>query len=91
MRKTSWQVVFIEKAEKEFSKLDKDAQRAILKYLQTKIETVENPRRFGKNLAGKLKNLWRYRVGDYRILCSIEDDEIVVLVVSVGHRKEIYE
>ncbi len=91
MSNPSWQVIFIDKAEKEFSKLDKNAQRAILKYLRTKIETDIDPRRFGKPLAGKLAGLWRYRVGDYRILCSIEDDEIIVLVVSVGHRKEIYE
>jgi len=71
--------------------LGADAQRLILRYLRTWLATAENPRRFGKALLGDLKGLWRYRVGDYRIVAKIEDDKFIVLVVTVGHRREVYD
>ena len=67
------------------------ARGHILRYLRQRIATAENPRRFGHALTGDLKGLWRYRVGDYRIVASIEDAQFVVLVVTVGHRREVYE
>ena len=63
----------------------------ILRYLRQRIATTQDPRRFGRALTGDLKGLWRYRVGDYRIVASIEDDRFVVLVVTVGHRREVYD
>ncbi len=87
----SWVYRFDERALKELRKLGKQAQRDIIAYLDERIAVNEDPRRFGKGLKADLAGLWRYRVGDYRILCQIKDGELLVLVVAVGHRREIYE
>jgi len=86
-----WHVQFAPGAARDLRKLGADAQRLILRYLRTWLATAENPRRFGKALLGDLKGLWRYRVGDYRIVAKIEDDKFIVLVVTVGHRREVYD
>jgi mRNA interferase RelE/StbE len=75
----------------ELQKLDRQAQKEIVDYLEKRIATKGDPRRFGKPLRAQLVGLWRYRVMDYRILCQIKDDVLLVLVVSVGHRKNVYE
>jgi mRNA interferase RelE/StbE len=85
-----WRVSFSPAAERSLQKLDKTAQVEILRYLRRRIETTEDPRRFGHALRGNLAGLWRYRVRDYRIICRIEDAEITILVVEIGHRREIY-
>lgn len=85
-----WRVVISPAAQRSLRKLDMSAQREILLYLHERIAPADNPRSFGKALAGKLKGLWRYRVGDYRIICQIKDDTVTVLVLDIGHRKEIY-
>jgi mRNA interferase RelE/StbE len=71
-------------------KLDKTVQGEIIQYLSKRIATSEDPRRFGKALTHGLTGLWRYRVRDYRIVCRIDDTEITVLVLGIGHRREIY-
>jgi mRNA interferase RelE/StbE len=86
----SWTYRFDERAFKELRKLDRRAQKDILAYLDERVTGKEDPRRFGKGLRAELARLWRYRVGNYRILCQLKDDVLLVLVVSVGHRKEIY-
>ena len=87
----SWAYRFDERALKELKKLGRQAQKEILAYLDERVTGKEDPRRFGKALHADLAGLWRYRVGDYRILCQIRDGQLLVLVVSVGHRKNIYE
>lgn len=87
----SWACRFSESAKRELSKLDRQGQKDIVAYLETRIATGEDPRRFGKPLKADLGGLWRYRVRDYRILCHIEDEVLLVLVVSVGHRKDVYD
>jgi mRNA interferase RelE/StbE len=86
-----WRVEFDRDAARDLRKLDVQAQRLILRYLRERIATAEDPRRFGRALTRDLKGLWRYRVGDYRIVAAIEDDRFVVLVVTVGHRREVYD
>ncbi len=86
----SWTYRFDERALKELKKLGPEAQRVILAYLDERVAGDADPRRFGKGLKADLAGLWRYRVGDYRILCQIVDQELVVLVVSVGHRRDVY-
>lgn len=83
------QVSFEEKAEKEFLKLSKSIQIQILKYLK-KIEALENPKDMGKPLRGNLKDYWRYRVGDYRLICKIREQELLVVVVALNHRSKVY-
>ena len=86
-----WRVEFDSDAARDLRKLGADARRLILRYLRERIATGDDPRRFGRPLARDLKGLWRYRVGDYRIVASIEEDRFVVLVVTVGHRREVYD
>lgn len=86
----AWLVEFTDEAEKDFARLDKTIQRRIFRYLYERIANAEDPRDFGKGLQHELVGLWRYRVGDYRILCSIQD-ELTVLVVEIGHRSVVYD
>jgi mRNA interferase RelE/StbE len=85
-----WQVEFDRDAARDLKKLGKPAQQEILRYLRARIATSNNPRRFGKAMTGDLKGLWRYRVSDYRIVARIEDNKFIVLVLTVGHRREVY-
>lgn len=87
----AWKIELDASAIKELKKLGKPAASSVLKYLETRIATEEDPRRFGKALMGDKLGLWRYRVADYRIICRIEDERLIVLVVRVGHRKDVYE
>ena len=86
----NWVYRFDERALKELKKLGHQAQRDILAYLDARVAGKTGPRCFGKRLKADLAGLWRYRVGDYRILCQIKDRELLVLVVAVGHRKDVY-
>jgi mRNA interferase RelE/StbE len=90
LSRRTWRVEFGADAARELRKLGPEPQRLILTYLRTRIATAEDPRRFGRPLTADLKGLWRYRVGDYRIVAKIEADRLVVLVVTVGHRREVY-
>jgi mRNA interferase RelE/StbE len=90
VNKLSWKVIFDPRAEKEFFKLDLSQQKRIRQFIEEKLQRLTNPRQLGHPLTGALSHLWRYRIGDYRLLCSIKDRELIVLVVHVGHRREIY-
>jgi mRNA interferase RelE/StbE len=85
-----WRVEFDRAAARELRKLGVDAERRVLAYLRTRIGGGGDPRRLGQPLTGDRQGFWRYRVGDYRIVAAIEDDRLVVLVVTVGHRREVY-
>ncbi len=85
-----WRVEFDVRAAKELRKLAPQTRRLILDYFKTRIATAEDPRRFGKALSANLTGLWRYRIGDYRVICSINDGQLLVLALRVGHRREIY-
>lgn len=79
----TWIVEFDDAAAKELRKLDRQTQQEILGYFRKRIATDEDPRRFGKQLSRDLAGLWRYRVRNYRMICSIADDRLIVLVVRV--------
>ena len=87
----AWTIEWDERAIRDARKLDPQARKNIISYLRERISTEEDPRRFGKPLLTDLSGLWRYRVGDYRILCRIEDDKVIALVLAVGHRNKIYD
>lgn len=76
---------------KEFKKLDKYTQRMIKGWIEKNLVGEENPRRHGKGLTANRSGQWRYRIGDYRLLCHIDDVKLIILALSVGHRREIYE
>ena len=85
----AWTIDFDKKAKKEFSSLGNPIQKQIDKFLLKLIKS-NNPRIFGEALKGNLQSLWRYRVGDYRIICQINNEKITVLILAIGHRKEVY-
>lgn len=85
-----WKVEFHKDAEKELLKLNPEAQKKIIKFLKERISTHKNPKQFGKLLKKNLHGLWRYRVTKYRIICQIQDEKLIVLVLKIGHRKNIY-
>ncbi|MCP3869351.1 MAG: type II toxin-antitoxin system RelE/ParE family toxin [Gammaproteobacteria bacterium] len=87
----TWRVEWDDRAVKELRRIDRQVQRNILTYLRERIATTQDPRRFGKALGGDKWGLWRYRVGDYRIVCQIKDQSVVVLVLRVAHRSTVYE
>ena len=86
----SWTYSFEARAIKELKKLGPQAAREIVAWLDERIAGKKDPRQFGKALKGDLAQLWRYRVGDYRVICAVKDQELLVLVVRVGHRKNVY-
>jgi mRNA interferase RelE/StbE len=86
-----WIVRIARTAEKQIERLDRQAQRRIVDFLRERVAGAADPRLTGKPLRGDRAGLWRYRVGDYRLICRIEDQELVVMVLQVGHRKEIYQ
>lgn len=85
-----YQVRFSKNALKQLKKLDKSVSSLILGWIRKNLEGCNNPRIHGKALVANKSGQWRYRIGDYRILAEINDDEVVILVVNIGHRREIY-
>lgn len=86
-----YKIVFSEKALNQLKKIDKHIIALIIGWLEKNVDGSENPRVHGKGLVENKSGLWRYRIGDYRLICEIQDKEVVVLVLEVGHRKEIYD
>ncbi len=86
----NWTIEYTRTAETQLLKLDRQIARRILDYLDDKIAPLENPRSRGKALVGPLGELWRYRIGDYRIICEIQDNVMRILVVETGLRKQVY-
>ena len=76
--------------DKEIRQLDKSTSKYILRYINKNILPLENLRLRGKALQGNLSGLWRYRIGDYRLICKVEDDKLLIFALSLGHRREIY-
>ncbi|MDR3528860.1 MAG: type II toxin-antitoxin system RelE/ParE family toxin [Rhizomicrobium sp.] len=87
----AWTISYTGTARKQLRKLDKQTARRILDFIDARVAGSESPREVGKALTGPLLgSFWRYRVGDYRIICEIQDGKLCVLVIEIGHRKEVY-
>ncbi|MGL5666832.1 MAG: type II toxin-antitoxin system RelE family toxin [Plesiomonas sp.] len=87
----AWKIDYSERALKSLKKMDKQNAKRILDFLDQRVAVLDDPRTSGKPLKGDLGVFWRYRVGDYRVLCEIQDDKLVILAALIGHRKEVYE
>ncbi|WP_031386387.1 type II toxin-antitoxin system RelE family toxin [Desulfonatronum thiodismutans] len=86
-----WKIEFTPEAAKNLSRLGKEAEKRILRFMRERISNLEDPRNTGEPLKGtRFVGLWRYRVGDHRILCEIQDHQVLILVVLVGLRREVY-
>lgn len=86
-----WTIEFARSVEKELKKIGPENSRRILRFLRERVARLEDPRSLGEPLHGpKLGRFWKYRVGEFRVICSIQDQDVVVLVVRVGHRRHVY-
>ena len=85
-----YKLEFSKRFDRQFSKLDKSTQRYIFNWLIKHLDNVENPRYSGKSLTGNKQGVWRYRIGNYRVIVDISDTNCVIIAVEVGHRKFIY-
>lgn len=85
-----YRVELSENAIKSFKKMNKQISTMLFAWITKNLEGCENPRILGKGLVSDKKGIWRYRVGDYRLLAHIYDDRLIILVVDAGHRKDIY-
>jgi len=87
----AWTIEYDHRVLKDMKKLDKPVQQQILDYFDNRIADSSDPRDLGKSLKSSFSGLWRYRIGDYRAICRIEDEKLIVLVVRVAHRSKVYE
>jgi mRNA interferase RelE/StbE len=87
----AWRIELSLQADRELGKLDPPQKKRILKFLHERLAPLENPRSIGQALRGsELGEFWKYRVGDYRLICKIEDGQLLVLVLRIGHRSDVY-
>ena len=85
-----WRLEFSKRADKQLSKMDASTRRIIITWLLKNIDGCEDPRAHGKGLTSNRSGQWRYRIGNYRVLCEIRDNDLVVLALEIGHRREVY-
>lgn len=86
----TYKLLITDDVSKKIKKMDKHLALMLTREMKAKLDGLENPRSIGKALVGQYKGLWRYRIGAYRVICDIRDDELIVLAIDVGHRKNIY-
>jgi mRNA interferase RelE/StbE len=86
----AWTIEYAKTAKDQLRKLDRTVARRILDFMDERIAPLENPRQSGKALKGPMSEFWRYRVGDYRVVCDIRDGVLTVLVLQIGNRREVY-
>jgi mRNA interferase RelE/StbE len=87
----TWTIKYSDTAIRELKKLDKGIAKEVLDYLDDEVAALEDPMTAGKALSGKLATYWRYRIRDMRVICYVDKGEVIVLVLRVGHRSEVYD
>jgi mRNA interferase RelE/StbE len=86
----AWTIKILDSAKQDLKKLDKPVQKRIASFLRKRLAETDDPKQLGKALQGQYAGYWRYRVGDYRLICHLKNEELIIIVVEVGHRKDIY-
>ena len=86
----AWTIDYTQTARNQLEKLDKVAARRIVDFVDNRVAKQEDPRAMGKALTGLLGTLWRYRIGDYQLICEIQHRAVTILVIRIGHRSEVY-
>ncbi len=87
----AWKIEFLPEAQNDLARLDRPVAQRILRFLNARVEPLDDPRKIGEPLRGPdLGKYWKYRMGDYRLVVQIRDDEFIVLIIRIGHRKNIY-
>ncbi len=87
----TWRVETTARFDREFKKLDRYTQKMLKAWIEKNLEGCTDPRAHGKGLTANRSGQWRYRIGDYRLICLIEDDKLVILALTVGHRSDVYD
>ena len=87
---SSYSLELSERFKKEFKKLDTYTQKILRGWIEKHLNNTADPRAFGKGLTGNRNGHWRYRIGDYRLICMIDDNKLIILALTVGHRRDIY-
>ena len=85
-----YKLIYSKDFQKLFKKLDPSVQRLVASYIKHNLEKTDNPRKHGKALIGDKKGLWRYRIGSYRLIVEIQDSRLIVLILTFGHRSDVY-
>ena len=85
-----YEVITTDKFDRAIKRLDRQVQRTIKSWIDKNLSGTNNPRRLGKSLTADLAGIWRYRIGDYRLLVEIHDDKLIIIAVGVGHRSNVY-
>jgi mRNA interferase RelE/StbE len=85
-----WSIRFDPRAERELARLDRQIQVRVLRFLRERIAPLADPRELGEALTGPLRSFWKYRVGHYRVIVDLQDKELVILVLRIGHRGSVY-
>lgn len=85
-----YQVIYEKKAVKQLKKLDKSQSKILISWIEKNLKDTENPKKYGKSLKGNFNEYWRYRIGKYRIISRIDDNKIIINIISIGHRSNIY-
>lgn len=85
-----YKLIYSKDFQKIFKKLDPSVQKLVASYIKHNLENTDDPRNHGKALAGDKKGLWRYRIGNYRLIAEIQDERLILLILTFGHRKDIY-
>lgn len=87
----AWTIKYTESSLRQLKRLDKPVAQRVLDYMDERVAVLVDPRAAGKNLVGpRMGSYWRYRVGDVRVICDVQDEVLVILVVELGHRREVY-
>lgn len=86
----TWTVKFTRHAEKQFNKLDRSVQQRIANFLNNRLLALDDPKQIGKALQGNLAEYWSYRIGDYRLLVVFEDEQLLIVVAELAHRRHVY-
>ncbi|HKH49703.1 MAG TPA: type II toxin-antitoxin system RelE/ParE family toxin [Thermoanaerobaculia bacterium] len=86
----AWTIRFDPRAERELARLDRQVQIRVLRFLRERIAPLADPKELGEALTGPLRSFWKYRVGSYRVIVDLQHDELVILVVRIGHRGSVY-
>lgn len=84
-----FKVVFTKRFLKSFDKLDRNVQKRTFSWIENNLSSTLDPRLRGKSLEGKLSGFWRYKIGEYRIICNKQDDQLLVLLIEIGHKKQV--
>ncbi len=85
-----YKLIYSKDFQKIFKKLDSSVQKLVASYIKHNLENTDNPGNHGKALIGDKKGLWRYRIGNYRLIVEIQDNKLIILILTFGHRKDIY-